>query len=122
MFMNEHDVRETLANVHECHEVEEVPNLYTAARILDALVEWTNSHSDGWPYWQKPSQAASTLMQAFHDRDYALRFGQERDGSPLTDVDEAALAAMLRPIKAFLTKQKVDWHADLPWAALFPAA
>jgi hypothetical protein len=120
MFMNEHDVVETLARTAE--QVDEVPNLYAAARVLYALMEWTNEHSDGWPYWQKPQQAASRLTDTLHSRDYALRFGNERDGSPLTDVTETALKQMLVPIKAFLTKQKVNWNADLPWAALFPAA
>jgi hypothetical protein len=120
MFMNEFDVEETLART--ATEVEEVPNLYAAARVLHALMEWTNANSDGWPYWKKPQQAASRIVEVFGDRDYALRFGYDRQGKPLTDITEAELLRLYVPVKAFLTKQKVNWHADLPWAALFPAA
>jgi len=120
MFMNEYDVVETLANTAD--QVDEVPNMYAAARVLHALMEWTNTNSDGWPYWQPPQRAASRITNMFHDRNYALRFGNARDGSPLTDITETELLRLFVPVKAFLTKQKVNWHAELPWAALFPAA
>jgi hypothetical protein len=120
MFMNRNEVVETLAYCGD--QVEDVPNLYEGARVLYSLMEWVDSHSDGWPYWQPPQRAASRLIEALHSRNFALRFGEERDGSPLADVTDAELAACLRPIKSFLTKQEVNWHADLPWAALFPAA
>jgi hypothetical protein len=119
MFMNRHEVVETLAYCGD--QVEDVPNLYEGARVLYSLMEWVDSHSDGWPYWQPPQRAAAKLIEAFHDRNYALRFGQNRDGSPLTDVSDAELSACLRPIKAFLTRQGVDHGSELPWAALFPA-
>jgi hypothetical protein len=120
MWMNEHDVVETLARTAE--QVDEVPHMYAAARVLHALMEWTNSNSDGWPYWPKPGKAANSLMVMFHNRDYALRFGNHRDGSPLVDFTEAELTLALRPIKAFLKRQDVDYNAELPWAALLPAA
>ena len=119
MFMNEYEVVETLSLTAD--QVDDVPNMYAAARVLHALMEWTNANSDGWPYWAKPQQAASRLTEMFHERSYALRFGQDRDGSPLVDVSEAELLRIYVPIKSFLRRQKVNWHDDLPWAALFPA-
>jgi len=119
MWMNEYEVVETLGQTH--FQVDEVPNMYAGARVLEALMEWTNSNSDGWPYWQKPAKAANSLMVAFHLRSYALRFGHDRDGSPLVDFTDEELAKALRPIKAFLTRQDVNWDADLPWAAILPA-
>jgi len=120
MWMNEHDVEETFDRLSSARPA--MPNLTTAASVLDALVAWTNSNSDGWPYWKKPANAAASLMNALHERDYAIRFGHHRDGSELTDITAAELTQVLRPIKAFLTKQKIDWNADLPWAAILPAA
>jgi hypothetical protein len=122
MWMNEHEVQEVLINIAEAHDVEEVPNLYTGARVLDALVEWTNENSDGWPYWTKPSRAARSLMEVFTERSYAIRFGQDRDGSPLADITEADLKRVLTPVKSFLARQGVDYSAALPWAAVLPAA
>jgi len=120
MFMNEYDVVETLSRTAD--QLDEVPNMYAAARVLHALMEWTNANSDGWPYWPKPGKAANSLMVMFHNRSYALRFGHDREGKPLVDFTEADLALVLRPIKAFLRRQGVDHNAELPWAALFPAA
>ena len=120
MWMNESEVQETLYLTME--QVEDVPNMCAGARVLHALMEWTNENSDGWPYWTKPSKAADSLMVMFHDRSYALRFGHDRKGQPLTDITEEELVRLLRPIKAFLTRNKVDFNADLPWAAILPVA
>lgn len=118
MWMNEYEVEEILSRT--AHEAGEVPNLYTGARVLHALMEWTNANSDGWPYWNKPSSAAGRLMEVFHDYQYPLRFGHDRDGQPLADLPQDELKRLLAPIKSFLTKQGIDYRADLPWAALFP--
>lgn len=122
MWMNEHEVGEMVRMLED--QSTEAPNLYAGARVLEALVDWTNSVSDGWPYWNPPSKAAKTLQQEIHDRSYAIRFGNDRDGTALEDLDlsPAMLTKALKPIKAFLTKQGVDHGAALPWAALLPAA
>jgi hypothetical protein len=95
----------------------ETPNLAIGAQIILALIEWTNSCSDGWPYWLKPRQAASRLITLLDDkrREHLKGYG-------ILDVDDAELKDTLKPIKAFLTRQGVDYDADLPWAALLPAA
>lgn len=120
-WLNEHEVDEMYDRLDTAHPP--VPNLTTAASILDALVAWTNANSDGWPYWNKPSQAAQTLQEMLQDRSYAIRFGQDRDGTALEDLDLSPemLNKALRPIKAFLTRQGIDHGATLPWAALLPA-
>jgi hypothetical protein len=92
------------------------PNLTHAARIICELISWTDSNSDGWPYWAKPRNAAAALIM--------LVGGSRREmlsGRRVEDISEDDLNRALRPLKAFLTKQKVDWNADLPWAALLPA-
>lgn len=95
MWMNEHDVDDAVRRFGD-----DTPNLAKGARVLSRLVTWTNSNSDGWPYWQKPQKAAATLMNLLHNAD---RFNPE-------DITAADLAVALRPIKAFLTRQGVD-HA-----------
>lgn len=94
-WLNEYEVEEAVRLFRD----DEVPNLSAGAQALQALVNWTNSHSDGWPYWRLPSQAAKRLQQAL----YEARMQAYRDR--VEDISEADLKAALRPIKAFLTKQ-----------------
>jgi hypothetical protein len=82
----------------ERFDAEDTPNLFRGARILERLMDWTDSNSDGWPYWQKPANAANKLMDLIHA---ANRFDPQ-------DITEAQLKAALSPIKAFLTKHGVE--------------
>ena len=118
MFMSEHEVE----NIEHRIDPDDTPNLAAGAQVLSTLVGWANENSDGWPYWTKPCRAARNLMEILHERDYAIMFGQDREGRPLTDVSAAELTKALRPIKTFLTTQNINWNADLPWAAVLPAA
>ena len=108
MWMNEWEVAEAA----HAFSATEQPNLYRAAQVLGNLVEWTNSNSDGWPYWRKPANAAKSLMDMLNEAMNAQRRGDDWDVRP-TDVTKA-----LSPIKAFLTRQGVDHAAVLPWAAI----
>lgn len=103
MWMNEYEVR----SMPDRFDAEDQPNAERGARVLLNLLAWTNSNSDGWPYWQKPSNAAGKLMDLLREIDR----GGRGDGA---DLDAAELAAALRPIKAFLTRQKVD-EATRTW-------
>jgi hypothetical protein len=86
----------------------ETPNLMAGATVLHRLRQWTNRNSDGWPYWQLPSKAASRLMDLLHAAD---RFDPQ-------DCTEAELKKAYTPIKTFLTKQGVNhdeiFENDLP--------
>jgi hypothetical protein len=97
MWMNEWEVEDAVARFR----TDETPNLRKGARVLDRLMRWTNSHSDGWPYWQKPSRAASKLMDLLYD---AMRMRSY----DTKDITEAQLRQALSPIKAFLTRQGID--------------
>lgn len=94
MWMNEYEVRE----MPDHFDAETQPNAERGARILLNLLAWTNNHSDGWPYWKKPSAAAERLMLHL-DRVKGNGFADE------VDLTDAELAGALRPIKAFLTRQ-----------------
>lgn len=80
------------------------PNLARGAQVLVRLKDWTNAHSDGWPYWQKPRQASAKLQALLED---ARRRGYAGD---YADCPGPELAKALTPIRSFLTRQGVD-HA-----------
>lgn len=92
MWLNEHEVRE--AREWFRHDAE----LSLPTETLCNLVEWTNCNSDGWPYWTKPSRAASKLCEILYR---AMRYDQRPTA--------AQLAAAIRPIKAFRTRQGADF-------------
>lgn len=73
------------------------PNAQEAALTLGRLVDWTNSNSDGWAYWRKPSNAA-TKLQNLVQRVYG--YGADSD----TDLTAREVKAAYTPIKAFLTR------------------
>lgn len=83
LFHNEWEVREN-AMRYARH-----PVLSRATKFLAALVEETNGHSDGWPYWSAPAKAARKLMTLIDN--------------PAT-ATEAAYRAALAPIRAFYTR------------------
>lgn len=101
-WMNEWDVEEALDFYAE--RADTYPNALKGARALSQLVEWTNRSSDGWPYWAKPSRASQRLQQWLDLRHNRYVQGDERDLTP------AQLSAMLSPVKAFFTRQGVNWQ------------
>lgn len=101
MWMNEYEIERML------RRFDEDTNLMQGARILYRLMRWTNSNSDGWPYWQKPSRAATRLMELLQAKDMEYRCTGE-----FTDVDYKELQKTLTPIKAFLTRQGVA-HSEV---------
>lgn len=106
MFMNEWEVREAQDWFHG----DDQPNLQKGAHALLRLMNWTNSVSDGWPYWQKPIKAAGRLMEELH-----TARGLQRSGSG-EDMTAHKLAALLRPVRAVMREQGVE-DTD---AILFP--
>lgn len=98
MFLNEYEVQEAVQRFSRGS----TPNLQRGAQALNGLVEWANSHSDGWAYWPKPGRAAASLQSLLAGVD---RFDPQ-------DVSESELKAALRPVKAFLTRQGVA-HAEV---------
>lgn len=97
-FMNERDVEDAR------HRYFDHPVLGPATETLVNLVEWTNSHSDGWPYWAKPCRAAAKLQELIEgDGTWDARIHPDDRATP------EALKAALRPIKAFRTRQGADF-------------
>lgn len=96
-YMNTHEIAAAVMSTSP----EARPNFQRAAETLANLAQWTDENSDGWAYWRKPSQASQRLQRLV----YAAQF---RDA----DCTAAEVAAVLVPVKAFLTRQGVD-HADI---------
>lgn len=98
-WMNEYDVEQAVARFSGNPET---PNLGYASEVLVRLVGWTNSNSDGWPYWRKPAKAASRLMEALQQAS-----GEYFRGARVTDLPDADLKRALTPVKSFLTRENV---------------
>ena len=99
MFMNEYEIKN--ASFVWCTH----PILGPATQTLMNLMDWTNSNSDGWPYWQKPCRAASKLMELL-----------QGDGSPFysyelpSNITEREYKQALKPIKSFRTRFNADFE------------
>jgi hypothetical protein len=89
MFMNHFDIQQAISR----HTQNSQPNRLGAALVVSHLAEWADDNSDGWAYWPKPRQAAARLT------DIADRWNAD------SDVTDADLAAAVKPVKAFLTRQ-----------------
>lgn len=112
--MNEWEV-ERVANRFDPTDT---PNLVYLAFQLMNLVKWTNSRSDGWMYWPKPSAAAKRLMALLEQKqrdqreDGCVVRAGTREVVEFTDATDAEVKAVLKPIKAFLTRQGAE-HGDV---------
>jgi hypothetical protein len=109
-YLNDYEVEDAERVFH----LEGLPNLYRGAAVIHALMDYANDNSDGWHMWQAPRKAAKWLIETVDSkrRDY-LR------GHPVADITETDLLQLCSPVKAFLTRDKVD-QDELPWAALLP--
>lgn len=76
------------------------PNRLALVLVVDNLREWTNGHSDGWGYWQRPSRAAANAVDLIRSSTSAANVEQEAH-----DISDDEMRAAVRPIKAFLTRQ-----------------
>jgi hypothetical protein len=110
-FLADYEIEDAL----RIFRIEGLSNMHRGARIIDALRQYADANSDGWHMWQAPRNAAKNLIEMVEmaRRDH-LR------GHFLTDLDDDLLTRMLVPVKRFLTRERIDYNADLPWAALFP--
>lgn len=88
-FMNEMDIEEKV------RQFQNHPVMGPAARFLRDFKDEVNSHSDGWPYWRPPVQAARQLMTLF---DTSNPWDEPK-------ATEADVKRALGPIKAFMTRR-----------------
>lgn len=80
------------------------PILGPATETLVNLVEWTNTHSDGWAYWPKPCRAAARLQELI-EGDGSYFYAEALEGNVTVREYRKALV----PIKAFRTRQGADF-------------
>lgn len=96
-FANDYDIDTYLATFIDSTRGlsdQELPNLARAAINLARLRDWTNTVSDGWPYWSKPCRSAAKLIELLESKRY----------SHDDDITTAELRKALTPIKAMLTR------------------
>ena len=98
-FMNDYD----LHHARQRFGYGNTPNRLALVMVVDNLREWANQNSDGWAYWPKPTRAADKAMQLIESRTTELNRAQERE-----DITDAEMRSAVAPIKAFMTRQKVD--------------
>jgi hypothetical protein len=94
MWMNRHEIDEAVERFAS-H-----PVLGKYARFLAAFRDEVDEHSDGWPYWKLPIQAADKLMTLLHGH---LRGGMGAYPR-LPEPTEAEFKKTLTPIKTFYTQ------------------
>ena len=85
----------------------QTPNRLALVMVVEHLAEWTNTHSDGWAHWVKPRRAADGAMSLIDSTAYP-----EYERRQHEDITDEQMAVAVRPIKAFLTRQKVtpEWR------------
>lgn len=93
------------------------PNRLALVLVIENLAEWTDLHSDGWAYWTKPRQSAQSAIALVESRT-----NRENDEQERNDITDAEMLAAVRPIKAFLTRQKVspEWRERILRAVTAP--
>lgn len=97
-YMSDYDIQ----NARQRYGRGETPNRLALAIVVDRLAEWTNDHSDGWAYWLPPRRAANKAMALIESTAYPEYERRQRE-----DITDAEMRAAVRPIKAFLTREKV---------------
>ena len=101
-FMNSAEI-EDAAHLYANH-----PVLGPATQTLRNLEIAADGCSDGWAYWPKPARAAARLMDLIQrDGTARYRFDTERD-----DATPAELRKALAPVKAFRTREGVDFEIE----------
>lgn len=98
-FMNDYDLR----CARERFTRSSTPNRLALVMVVDNLREWADSHSDGWAYWPKPCRAAAKAIELIDSYTRAEQREQEDN-----DISDATMHAAVKPIKVFLTRQKVS--------------
>ncbi len=104
MWMNEGEI-DRATEVFASH-----PVLGKGAKFLAAFRDEVNAHSDGWPYWKLPAQAADKLMTLLQGHMFAGMGAYPRLPKP-TDAD---LNKAIAPIKAFYTRKGYKAGMKLP--------
>jgi len=107
LFMNDYDIQ----MAGRVAQREEWKVMAEAVAILDRLRDWTDQNSDGWAYWPLPCRAARQLQERIQDQEKKARTSYPAEQYDMTYNERDAA---LRPIKAFLTRQRVS-ESDRRW-------
>jgi hypothetical protein len=81
------------------------PIMGPATQTLRNLMEWTNTHSDGWAYWPKPVRAAKRLMELIE-----IAAKLERESPHGHGIIWDSVRAAYVPIRTFKTRHGADFE------------
>lgn len=99
LYMNDWD----LDNARHRYGRGKTPNRLALVMVVDNLREWANENSDGWAYWPLPCRAAKNAMELIQSTAYP-----EYERRQHEDITDEEMHAAVRPIKSFLSRQKVS--------------
>lgn len=98
-FMNDYDIEIAQHRFSQGS----TPNREKVADVVARLSQWADDNSDGWAYWPKPARAAAKAMELI-----APVTNADIDNFLRQDATDTQVAAALRPIKSFLTRNGVE--------------
>jgi hypothetical protein len=101
LYMNDHEVQYAKQRLPQVKDEGSRAVLTAAIKLLEDLIELTNSVSDGWAYWKKPCKAAQKLQELIQSG-----FPTNLNNFTPAVVTQAQLKAACSPIKAFMTREK----------------
>jgi hypothetical protein len=104
--LNQYEIED--AEIQAAHDFHR-PNTQEAVLTLARLMEYANENSDGWAYWRKPSNASTKLQKLVE-----ARYANHRNADTDTDITRAELRAAYSPIRAFLTREKIEYALIFP--------
>lgn len=90
-YMNDFD----LLHARSRYGAGRTPNRLALVMVVDNLRNWADQNSDGWAYWPKPCRAAAKAIELI-------------DGQATDDITDAEMQKAVRPIKAFLTRERAS--------------
>ena len=100
LYMNEGEVQYAKQRLTQIRDEGSRTVMAQAIKLLEDLIDLTNSVSDGWAYWPKPCRAAKKLQELIQA---GLPSNQNNFTAPTTT--PAQLKAACSPIKAFMTRE-----------------
>ena len=98
-YMNEVDIHMAKRRFTRGHTPYRAALVFTVTELRD----WADLNSDGWAYWRKPVQAAQRAISHI-----ASTTNEENDRRVREDISLEEFKAAIRPIKSFLTREKVS--------------
>lgn len=100
LYMNEGEVQYAKQRLSQVRDEGSRAVLAKAIKLLEDLIDLTNSVSDGWAYWPKPCRAAKGLQELIQSG-----FPTNLNNFTAPVLTMTQLKKACGPIKAFMTRE-----------------